>query len=107
MRYNFFDINDKIKNETKDLKINLNATIAYIIDNVVNDIKNKTINNINNINDVIAFKINIDIILIINIKKNVSIIMITNKNNIDIINEINFSSSSLFSLYSSSFFFNY
>ena len=94
MKYNFFNINDKIKDL---INVVLKITIIYILYNIIDDVKDKNIDNIdiivffdianeiNNeiINKINVFKIRVNIIFIINIKKNICIIMIMKKYNID------------------------
>ena len=64
------------------MKIILKIVLIFIIENVVNDVENK---NINNINIIVFFDIinEVDNIFIINVNENISIMMIMKKNNIN------------------------
>ena len=85
MRYNFFDIKGKVEDETEGLKIYLNTIIVYIIDGVIDDIEDK------NINNVVFFDVvnNFNIVFTVDVKKNISILIIINIDNIGGLEEIN------------------
>ena len=82
VRYNFFGVESKIEDETEDLKTCLNATAIYIIDDVVDDVKDKIIDDID---DIAFFDVanEVNIIFIINVDKDISILMIIKRDNID------------------------